>query len=86
MRTKLSYPRPWSKRDVQRMRALARRRFSAREAAPMLGRTVGAVKFSAMVRGIHFRAINQKPGVQQRPSQRARLRKLRLARARKRRA
>ena len=82
----LSKPRPWRRDDVRLMRKLARDRRSAREAAPMLRRTVGSVKYAAMVRGVHFRAINQPPGVQRRPEQRAKLARLRRARARKARA
>lgn len=76
---------PWTPREVALLRSLARARMSARKAAPLLGRTVGAVKWQAMARGVHFRAINQKPGTQRTARQRALLaqvQKRRWARAR----
>lgn len=48
------------------MRKLAKAKKSARLAALELGRSTGAVKYAAMVRGIRFHAINQPRGVQQR--------------------
>ncbi len=75
--------RPWRRDDLRLMRSLARRKMSARQAAPLLGRTVGAVKWAAMVHEIHFRAINQRPGTQRRPEQRARLSRLTAARHRR---
>lgn len=74
---------PWHRRDLQLMRQCARSRLSARASASVLGRTVGAVKYAAMVRGIHFRAINQKPGTQRTPQQRARLSRITAARHRR---
>ncbi len=73
--------REWTPADLKKMRVLARQRLSARLAAKELGRTPGAVKYKAMVERIAFRAINQKPGTQQRPSQRRKLRLIALARA-----
>lgn len=72
---------PWVPADLKKMRELARKRLSARLAAKALGRTTGAVKYKAMVEGVRFRAINQKPGTQRRPSQRRKLRYIALARA-----
>jgi hypothetical protein len=57
-------PKPWTPADVRLMRSLARKGMSARQAAGMLRRTVGAVKFSAMVRGVRFHAIEQPKGPQ----------------------
>lgn len=67
---------PWSPADLRHMRALARRKLSARQAAPKLGRTVGAVKYKAMSEGIRFQAIKQPLGVQRRPAQRRKLARL----------
>jgi hypothetical protein len=78
---------PWSRRDLKVMRMLARRKMPARKAAPLLGRTVSAVKWCAMVRGIRFHHIEQKRGTQRTPEQRARLSRITAARhARNRRA
>lgn len=63
---------PWTPADMRRMRELARQRKSAREAAKVLGRSRGAVAYKAMVEGVSFRAINQKPGVQKRRFRKAR--------------
>lgn len=76
---------PWSRRDLKVMRMLARRKMPARKAAPLLGRTVSATKWKAMVVRCHFRAIAQKPGTQRTPEQRARLSRLAAARHRARR-
>lgn len=56
--------REWTPYDIKRMRSKARAGLSAREAATELGRTVGAVKYKAMVEGIRFRAIKQPKGPQ----------------------
>lgn len=71
----------WRPGDVRRMRQLAQRGKSAREAAEILGRSRGAVAFKAMRVGVRFRAINQAAGVQRRPAQRRKLSRLRKARA-----
>lgn len=55
-----SVPRPWSKTDVRRMRGYARKRISARVAAGKLRRSPGAVRYKAMMVGVHFRSINRK--------------------------
>jgi hypothetical protein len=68
--------REWSARDLRRMRALARQGCSARQAAPRLGRTVGAVKFAAMTHGVRFHAIHQPEGTQRTRRQRATLSRL----------
>ncbi len=73
--------RPWSGRDLATLKAKARQRASAREAAKTLRRSCGAVRYKAMVEGVTFRSINQKPGVQRRPKQRRLLSKLRRARS-----
>lgn len=65
--------RPWSPTDVSRMRELAKKKLPATAAAPKLGRTVGSVKYKAMIEGIRFRAINQPPGTQRTRKQRATL-------------
>lgn len=78
---------PWTPAELRHMRKLARmklangRRPSARFVAAVIGRTPGAVKYKAMVEGVHFRAINQPAGVQRRPAQRRKLSRLRKARA-----
>jgi hypothetical protein len=72
---------PWTPADLKVMRICANKRMSARLAAKALGRTTGSVRYKAMVEGVHFRAINQKPGTQSRPSQRRKLSRLRKARA-----
>lgn len=83
---------PWTHAELVRLARLASakvrgRRYSARMAATILGRTVGAVKWQAMQEGIHFRNIAQKPGTQRTPKQRERLRQVQLRRwARARRA
>ncbi len=56
---KKTVPREWTARDVQIMRSLARRRYSARLAGKALGRSRGAVAFKAMTLGVRFRAIEQ---------------------------
>ncbi len=58
--------REWTRDDVRRMRQYARQRFSAKECAAAIGRTRGAVAYKAMMLGVHFRAIEQPAGVQQR--------------------
>lgn len=56
----------WTRNDVVRMRALAKEKKSARQAARELGRSTGAVKYKAMVEGVRFHFINQPEGVQRR--------------------
>jgi hypothetical protein len=56
--------REWTPHDIKRMRSKARAGLSAREASKELGRTMGAVKYKAMVEGIRFKAINQPKGPQ----------------------
>jgi hypothetical protein len=51
----------WSPAEVRRMRALARKRISARVAASKLGRSPGAVRYKAMMEGVSFRSINRRP-------------------------
>lgn len=58
--------KPWSPKDLRTMRAKARERASARQAAKTLRRTVGSVKYKAMVEGVRFHAIEQPRGVQKR--------------------
>lgn len=65
---------PWTPADLKKMRALAKKRMSARLAARELGRTTGSVKYKAMVEGIRFQAINQPRGVQKRLAGRRRRR------------
>jgi hypothetical protein len=48
---------PWDIHDLRRLRAFAKRGYSARETAGQLGRTTGAVKFKAMTEGVSFRAL-----------------------------
>jgi hypothetical protein len=55
---------PWTAADLKKLRAKAKERASARQAAKVLGRTTGAVKFKAMVEGVRFHAIEQPRGVQ----------------------
>lgn len=52
--------------DLKVMRRMAAAKKSARETARVLGRTRGALAYKAMVEGVHFMAIRQPPGVQQR--------------------
>jgi hypothetical protein len=78
--------KPWTPADKKLMRSLASQRCSARRAAPMLGRTVAAVKWAAMEFGIRFRAINQPQGTQRTRKQRtllAQVQRRRWARARR---
>jgi len=72
----------WTPADVRRMRALAKAKKSAREAAEILGRSRGAVAFKAMKVGVSFHAIDQKRGTQSTPRQRRRLSSLAKRRAR----
>ncbi len=65
-------PREWTARDVQIMRALARKRYSARLAGKALRRSRGAVAFKAMTLGVRFRAVEQPRGVQKRRARKAR--------------
>lgn len=46
------------------MRSLARKGMSARQAAPLIGRTVGALKYKAMTENVRFHFIEQPAGVQ----------------------
>lgn len=73
MNAKLGTPRrwakprdnkPWSAHDMKRLRSMAGQRSSARQAAAKLGRSLGGVKYKAMVEGVRFRAINQPVGSQ----------------------
>lgn len=57
---------PWTAADTSRMRAMAKARKSAREAAKVLRRTRGAVAYKAMVLGVHFKNVRQPQGIQQR--------------------
>lgn len=56
----------WTPAELKNLRALAKKRMSARLAAVELGRSTGAVKYKAMVESIRFQAINQQQGVQER--------------------
>lgn len=51
--------RPWSKSDVRALRAMAKRKLSARVAAIALRRSPGATRFKAMVEGVSFRSTNR---------------------------
>jgi hypothetical protein len=53
--------RAWSKDDVKSLRAYAKARLSATQAAKRLRRTRGAVAMKAMALGIRFRSLNRKP-------------------------
>ena len=53
--------RAWSKDDVKNLRAYAKVRLSATQAAKRLRRTRGAVAMKAMALKIRFRSINRKP-------------------------
>ena len=55
---------PWTPMDLIKLKALAKKKLSARLAATRLGRSTGAVKYKAMVEGIRFRFIDQPAGVQ----------------------
>lgn len=66
MSTPQRHNQEWTRTDVALMRALARERCSARQAAKRLGRSTGAVKYKAMVEGVRFHFINQPEGVQRR--------------------
>ena len=50
----------WTKEDVKSLRALAKSRLSATQAAKKLRRTRGAVAQKAMKLGIRFRSIRRK--------------------------
>ena len=56
-----NHMREWSKRDVRRMRSIARSRKPAWFAAMVLGRSPGATRYKAMMEGVSFRSINRKP-------------------------
>lgn len=58
--------------DLKVMRRMAAAKKSARETARVLGRTRGALAYKAMVEGVHFMAIRQPAGVQQRLARRRR--------------
>lgn len=77
--------KPWTPRELLRLRGMAKRKQSARQAAAELGRTPGAVKFKAMTEGIRFHAIEQPRGAQRTPRQRALLSRLATRRHRARR-
>ena len=49
--------RPWTADDVKQLRALAKARKSATEAAKVLGRTRGAVAIKALEFGVRFRSL-----------------------------
>lgn len=51
--------KPYSEAEIRRMRALAKKRVSARVTAEKLGRSPGAVRYKAMMEGISFRSINR---------------------------
>lgn len=72
---------PWEVCEVDLLRACAKAKKSAREAAKELGRSTGATKFKAMVLGVRFHAINQPKGSQVKALKtiRARQRKLSAA-------
>jgi hypothetical protein len=55
-----SHNTSWSSADVKKLRALARKRLSARAAAIELGRTRGAVAQKALALKIAFRSINRR--------------------------
>jgi hypothetical protein len=74
------YQRRWLPPDLRALRSLAKRKLSARQAAPLLGRTVGAVKWKAMDEGVRFHAIEQPVGAQRTLKQRRLLRRVQLAR------
>ena len=78
---KAKHKAEWTAADLKKLRALARKRMSARLAAAALGRTTGAVKFKAMTEGVRFSFINQPKGVQRRPSLRKKMARIRRARA-----
>lgn len=71
-KTARRHNRDWTAHEVSHMRSCAKKKMSARQAAPLLGRSPGAVRYKAMVEGVHFRSINQPPGVQQRIARRNR--------------
>lgn len=52
--------KPYSKREIHRMRRYAANRTSARVTAALLGRSPGALRYKAMVEGIRFRSINRR--------------------------
>lgn len=62
--------RPYTAADLKVMRRMAAAKKSARETAKVLGRTRGALAYKAMVEGVHFMAIRQPAGVQQRLARR----------------
>lgn len=63
---------PWKSDDLRKMRTLARQGLSAHLAAPQLQRSVGALKYKAMVEGVSFHFITQPKGVQKRLHRRKR--------------
>lgn len=56
--------KPWTRTDLKQARDMARRGMSSRQAARVLGRSTGSVKYKAMVEGVRFHAINQPQGAQ----------------------
>lgn len=52
-------PRPYTRGEIKRIRAMARRGLSARVTAQKIGRSPGALRYKAMMEGISFRSINR---------------------------
>ena len=69
-KTRSQHNAAWTAADLKKLRALAKKKMSARLAAQELGRSTGAVKYKAMVEGIRFRFIDQPAGVQKRLAKR----------------
>jgi hypothetical protein len=57
---------PWRAAEMRTLRAVAKARLPAIEAARRTGRSHGAVRFKAMVEGVHFCAVRQPRGLQKR--------------------
>lgn len=68
---------PWTKSDHAKLRKLAGQGLSSRETAKQMGRSMGAVKYVAMIEGIRFKSINQPVGIQ------SKIQRLRIQRARR---
>ncbi len=76
-----SQPKPWTPKEISRLRAIAKSGKSAREASEILGRPHPGLRFKAMVEGIKFFSVKQPAGVQRRPAQRRKLARIARARA-----
>lgn len=55
-----NHMKPYTEAEERRIRRFAKARVSARETAAKVGRSPGALRYFAMVRGIRFRSIDRR--------------------------